>query len=708
MTVPTGFTQRITDAAFRSPTLGPPGVYFTPAVPVDYLAVESMDVAGFVGVAPRGPAWVTTTDPDVNDGNKFRARSVATPVDSWDDYVELFGGFEDPGLLLPYAVSAYFAQGGRRAYIVRVVHKLCPLPAPSQTPPGCAVMTLGLDPNAEVQAAQRPKAWLRIGARNEGTWGNRLSVAVQFTHRQLIQLAPDAASVSTCELNLPPAVLVPLGATLRFTPPSPDRRLPLASVEPPQPSYRTVMAIRPVGQSRDLIAQLDTSIDLVPDMTIEVVEADVTVSDADPARPRSETFRGVGLSDQHPRCIVRVLNDESRLVQAEDAEPALLGFAVSRGELISELELLGADRSGDLTTEDMFPLIKPCKEPCNKPCNEPSTTGGLGAIALAEEVATFVVPDLYAPQTLPKVEHPSLAETRSPAFVRCGRPPAPPNPVPEPPMGLRLDPASRDDRETIIGLQRKVIEQAESMRRIVLLDVPPGMTFTQVLAWRASFDSAFAAAYHPWLAAPAQFNQVQPVPPSAVAAGVIAQSELTRGIARGPANEIAVGIVDVETVVPPDDHASLHRLGMNVFQPDTEGIRLTAARTLSSDPAWRQLTVRRLLLSIEKAVRSQLQWVVFEPNDDRLRDSLRRQLNGMLSDLFELGSFAGSTPDESWFVNIASRADAAAEADAGQLIVEIGVAPSEPLEFIIVRVALQAEGDIKSSFTSGLGVTPRA
>ena len=697
MTVPTGFTQRITDDAFRSPTLGAPGVYFTPAVPADYLAVESMDVAGFIGVAPRGPAWETTTDPDVNDGNEFRARSVATPVDSWDDYVELFGGFEDPGLLLPYAVSAYFAQGGRRAYIVRVVHKLCPAPAPSQTPPGCAVLTLGLDPNAGVQAAQRPKAWLRIGARNEGTWGSRLSAAVQFTHRQLIQLSPDAASLSTGELNLPPAVLVPPGATLRFTAPSPDRRLMLAPAEPPQPLYRTVTAIRPVGQSGGLIAQLDTSIDLVPDMTIEVVEADVTVSDADPARPRSETFRGVGLSDQHPRCIVRVLNDESRLVQAEDAEPVLLGFAVSKGELISEPELPGADRSGDLTTDDMFPLSY-----------EPPTTGGLGAIALAEEVATFVVPDLYTPVTLPKVEHPSLEEMRSPAFVRCGRPPAPPNPVSEPPRGLRLDPASRDDRETIIGLQRKVIEQAESLRRIVLLDVPPGMTFTQVLAWRASFDSAFAAAYHPWLAAPAPFNQVQPVPPSAVAAGVIAQSELTRGIARGPANEIAVGIVDVETVVPPDDHASLHRLGVNVFQPDIEGIRLTAARTLSGDPAWRQLTVRRLLLSIERAVRSQLQWVVFEPNDDRLRDSLRRQLNGMLSDLFELGSFAGSTPDESWFVNIASRADAAAEADAGQLIVEIGVAPSEPLEFIIIRVALQAEGDIKSSFASRQGVTLRA
>ena len=96
--------------------LGAPGVYYAVAAPTRRLAAEPMDVAAFVGVAPRGPAWVRIDDPLLVSGvpERARARSVAVPVDSWDDYVERFGAFEAPGLL-PHAVAAFFAQGGRRA-----------------------------------------------------------------------------------------------------------------------------------------------------------------------------------------------------------------------------------------------------------------------------------------------------------------------------------------------------------------------------------------------------------------------------------------------------------------------------------------------------------------------------------------------------------------------------------------------------------------
>ena len=100
--------------------LGPPGVYFAPVAPAPQLTIEPMDVAGFAGVAPRGPAWELVDDPALSEQGPFRARSVAVPLDRWDDYLELFGAFEGPGLL-PYAVAAFFAQGGRRAYVVRIV-----------------------------------------------------------------------------------------------------------------------------------------------------------------------------------------------------------------------------------------------------------------------------------------------------------------------------------------------------------------------------------------------------------------------------------------------------------------------------------------------------------------------------------------------------------------------------------------------------------
>jgi hypothetical protein len=709
-----GFTQLISETALASPRLGAPGVYLASAAPADELTPEAMDVAAFVGVAPRGPAWEVTTDPDVDEGQPFRARSVAVPVASWDDYVDLFGGFEGPGLL-PHAVSAYFAQGGLLAYVVRVVPWQCNRPEPAEPPPGCAILRIGAA-SSVTGAGQARGPWLRVAARNEGTWGDRLSVVVTFTRRRLTEI-PHAATDAQ-ELRLPAAALITPGATLAFTAPSVDRRLAGARAAPTAPRYGMVKRLRrhphDTDPGFDLVAEMDMPpIDFVPAMTVDVVEADLVVSDADPARPRVERLRAVGLAECHPRWISKVIATESLLIQPATIDAAELRLALSGGRAKSELERHGEDLWDSIVPEDVFPVrgesrcerSDGSKPACgSEPWNEAASHAGVGAITLVEDVASIVVPDLYAPTALtPKVPAAS-AEHRPPVFARCAPQPPPVAPPPPPPKGLRLDPSDRADRARIVALQQTLVASAEAMQRIALLDVPPGLTIAQLLAWRASFDSAFAAAYHPWLRMPAPLNQVHVVPPSATAAGIIARSERVRGIARGPANEVGVGIVDIESVVSPDDHAALHRLGVNVFLPDADGIRLTGARTMSGDSHWRQLTVRRLLLSIERAVRRRLQWAVFEPNDDRLRDALRRQLDSMLHALFEQGCFAGSTPEESWFVHLAARDEARAETEAGQVIVEIGVAPSEPLEFIVIVVSLRAEGDIKSAVRTGAGV----
>src|SRR5688500_18810210 len=107
--------------------LGAPGVYRMSEEPLRALTGVRMDVAGFVGVAPRGPsrypafraAWAEPPRGPAAPSAGLRTRAV--PVESWDAYRRLFGGFEGPGLL-PYAVAAFFENGGRRAYVVRVVH----------------------------------------------------------------------------------------------------------------------------------------------------------------------------------------------------------------------------------------------------------------------------------------------------------------------------------------------------------------------------------------------------------------------------------------------------------------------------------------------------------------------------------------------------------------------------------------------------------
>src|SRR5918912_3964826 len=107
--------------------LGAPGVYPHVPQPPRALGGVRMDVCAFAGVAPRGPARVPVFDEKWRDDRpcvepeRPRSRTVAVAVESFDEYRRLYGSFEGPGLL-PYAVASFFEQGGRRAYIARIVH----------------------------------------------------------------------------------------------------------------------------------------------------------------------------------------------------------------------------------------------------------------------------------------------------------------------------------------------------------------------------------------------------------------------------------------------------------------------------------------------------------------------------------------------------------------------------------------------------------
>jgi hypothetical protein len=631
-----------------------------------------MDVAGFVGVAPRGPAWELVDDPDLSEQGPFRARSVAVPLDRWDDYLELFGAFEGPGLL-PYAVAAFFAQGGRRAYVVRVVTAADGPPTPSQAH-GYAAFEL---------ATGSP---LQLRARNEGFWGNRLVITMAFTRRPF-----EATGLSPYQILLGLGSVAPVGTTLRVSTPQQPAALSIIS------------AITRVGRTADpgydIVATLDRPALMTSASTFEVVEAELAIDDKDPARLRQERHTALGLSQGHPRFLADVLVAESRLVEAiTDGTDSLLPDA-SLPELTAHRVAPGEDRWDLITLEDLFPRG-----------NEPSGTGGTDAIRGTPEVATVVVPDLYATGDVVPQPPPDVPAAASPRFEICAPPPAPSAEAPPSGVltGLLLDPTVPDDLARIVDQQRQLVQLAEDLRVVALLDVPPRLRPAQVPRWRSLFNSSYAAAYHPWLRTVGAQNSLVAVPPSAIAAGLIARCELREGISRGAANEVASTIVDVTDLVDDHQHAELHRLGVDVYRMKTDGVYLTSARTLSTDPTWRQLSVRRLLLLIERVVRRQLQWTVFEPNDQQLRESLRQQLDTLLATLFDEGCFAGTTAQDSWFVNVASGAVLSAEADRGQLIVEVGVAPSEPIEYIIVRVAVQAEGTIKTTVTTGPAVISHA
>ena len=145
-----------------------------------------------------------------------------------------------------------------------------------------------------------------------------------------------------------------------------------------------------------------------------------------------------------------------------------------------------------------------------------------------------------------------------------------------------------------------------------------------VLDWRARFDTRFAALYFPWLRVVEPITGAtditRTVPPCGHVAGGYAATDLETGVHHAPANRRVEWIVDCSAAIDGSTHGVLNSAGVNaILATDGRGLRVLGARTVSSDPDWRFVNVRRLMSMIEKALAAALQWAVFEPNDDVTR-----------------------------------------------------------------------------------------
>ncbi len=254
------------------------------------------------------------------------------------------------------------------------------------------------------------------------------------------------------------------------------------------------------------------------------------------------------------------------------------------------------------------------------------------------------------------------------------------------------------DLETVKAVQLAMIAHCELMGdRMAILDPPPGLSPQQVKDWRvdlAGYDSKYAAVYYPWVKVfdPASGTN-QFVPPSGHMAGVWARNDSSRGVHKAPANEVVRGSIAVETQLTRIEQELLNPIGVNCIRSfPGRGIRVWGARTLSSDPAWRYLNVRRLFNYLEESILGGTQWVVFEPNDDALWARIRRTISAFLVMEWRKGALFGLTPDEAFYVKCDRETNPAESIDAGQVICEIGVAPVKPAEFVIFRLAQMSGG----------------
>ena len=253
--------------------------------------------------------------------------------------------------------------------------------------------------------------------------------------------------------------------------------------------------------------------------------------------------------------------------------------------------------------------------------------------------------------------------------------------------------------EGVKAVQQAMLDHCANMKdRFAILDCPPGMSPQEIRDWRmneAGYDSKYGAVYYPWIkvANPLGNGEAVLVPPSGHMAGVYARSDTERGVHKAPANEIVRGALGLETHITKSEQDSLNPEGINCIRAfPGRGIRIWGARTLSSDASWRYINVRRLFNFVEESIELGTQWIVFEPNDMDLWARIRRDITAFLTRVWRDGALFGATPAEAFYVKCDEELNTVEIRDAGQVIIEIGMAPVKPAEFVIFRISQWAGG----------------
>ncbi len=249
------------------------------------------------------------------------------------------------------------------------------------------------------------------------------------------------------------------------------------------------------------------------------------------------------------------------------------------------------------------------------------------------------------------------------------------------------------DLNTIKAVQTMMINHCELMGdRVAILDAPPNMRPAEIKNWRmntAGYDSSYAALYYPWIEINDPLtDRPKLIPPSGHMAGVWARNDNTRGVHKAPANEVIRGATGLEYNVTKGEQDVLNPNGINCIRAfPGRGIRAWGARTLSSDPSWRYINVRRLFNFVKKSIERGTQWVVFEPNEPRLWARVRNAVSSFLTVVWREGALFGLAPSQAFYVKCDEELNPPESRDMGRLIVEIGMAPVKPAEFVIFRIS---------------------
>lgn len=678
-----------------------PGVYYE-VVDASGQAITGVrtDVAGFVGIATRGPI------------------DLPLPIESWRQFEAHFGSFTGAGFLA-YAVRGFFENGGRRCWVVRVA---------SRDRHGGAAAASAVARRIPQPPGPAPDIW-RICASSPGAWGDDLTVRLTRTHRA--QTTGDVATSKPHYLTVASTSGFERGTLVRITQPpaAPVYRV----VSDLDPAHRRLVWLHERAALRLPYDQLLPGLQASSPVLVESVELSASVWEA---RVPIALFENLALIPEHPRYAPLVLparygapdlepyaDAPCHLVAGEvestrewEAERTLPAAPAPIAVLELRPRFCAAPRPAQVTiTEDDIPgtqtlTLRDGRDGHalltaddflggDEAVDDPDLVKlqrrrGLRALGRVSEVAIVAIPDIH----VRPVRTPEVAPVPPCIPDPCLPPPLEP---PSAPLARRrtpeLPPVFREDE--IARVQADLVQQCETLRdRVALLEAPfasaldPALGIAGVRAWRARFESRYAALYHGWLRVVDPLRSpgriTRDIPPSGHVAGQYARTDIAIGVHKAPANAPLAWVQDVTAPINDAEHGLLNSSGINVIRPLAgRGIRILGARTVSSEPDWRFINVRRLVLMIMKAVDLSTQWAVFEPNDNATRAKVQLSLVSFLTELWQRGALAGDTIEASFQVRCDESNNPPADRANGRLTADLAIAPSQPFEFVVVRVS---------------------
>lgn len=253
------------------------------------------------------------------------------------------------------------------------------------------------------------------------------------------------------------------------------------------------------------------------------------------------------------------------------------------------------------------------------------------------------------------------------------------------------------DDAAVRRVQKAALAHCRQHRnRFAILDAPNGVDPTQSVsaaaatlrAWRddvitGESDPSYGALYYPWIKTTAG----RLVPPSGHVAGIYARTDADTGVFRPPANQEIFDVFDLEFPIDAVIQGELNPDSIDCLRAfPGRGLRVYGARTLSPDPSWRYISVRRLFITVGRWIDRNMLFATFEPNAPRLWIRIQRELRVYLDKLWRSGALKGDVAADAYFIKCDGETNPPEERELGQVTTLIGMAPVVPHEFIVVRI----------------------